>query len=602
MMRNNNDIHLKHNLMKAFLHTLLFAVMALITLLTVTGCSQTELVSVAEETSAKTIRFQATMDKTVDTRAPITTMNNLEDFRVVATYNTSSKYGYFDEPETYLIDRAIVSKSDYGTWEYHPIALWPSTATKGIFAAWSPARSRNVTYTSLPPHPESSSYPAIYYTVPADINPNGQGIQQQEDLLVAYRRDVTPGSTVVLHFQHALSRVVFRARSETQGVSFYIKELTLCNVSGQGVLYINEYLDYVNEDGTLNYDDDYYGDNHIDGMWYETEDRIDYTVSLPDKGAAYVGYNRANPNDWTDLHASTNALMVIPQDTEYTETKISPVEIEDALQVKVVYNTVGTVAHADKTVYLNVCKPGTDDEPLVFEMGRQYNFNISLTESAPTFTISMSDWNVTPPDVPVPARELAFVVGDQLDQDGLRGIVSDVDDAGAARKILQIVPLPSTNLGTFSWTTDTGTYWEDLLPSDWYRLWNANADTDAQKAFPLITDPTLNASGTGFESQVMELMDESIYDYVITKDEALKTRDGNSVDWRIRYVRNAEFTYTTTGEDTAEIIIIVNPGSETTLTGVSYGFAEFPLSPSGTTDNTGILVETELDVPVYKKY
>jgi hypothetical protein len=250
-----------------------------------------------------------------------------------------------------------------------------------------------------------------------------------------------------------------------------------------------------------------------------------------------------------------------------------------------------------------VCKPGTENEALVFEMGRQYNFNISLTESAPTFTISMSDWNVTPPDVPVPARELAFAVGDQLDQDGLRGVVSEVDDAGAARKILQIVPLPSTNLGTFSWSTGTGTEWEDLLPIDWYRLWNANADTDAQKAFPLITDPSLNASGSGFESQVMELMDESIYDYVITSDEALKTRGrGSSDEWRIRYVRNAEFEYTTTNEDTAEIIIIVNPSGSTTLTGMSYGFAEFPLSPSGNITNTGILVETEFDTPVYKKY
>jgi hypothetical protein len=582
--------------MKAIIHTLSLTTITVVTLLlTLTGCTLTEVVS-PEEASAKVIRFQPVMGKVVETRAPIMTMDYMKDFRVVSIYDTDNKTGYFNDLSTYLFDRVIVSKADDGSWTYNPPMLWPGYITEANFYAWSPARSPNAVFVS---HPDEENYdkydPYLRYTVPADINPNGQGIQQQEDLLVARREEITSASTpIALHFQHALSRVVFRARSETLNLSYYIKEVTLCNVHGQGVLNMSD--SYIPEDGAFVYDDPYYGYDYSYYMWSTEEDRLDYTVSLPADGAAFVPYT-ADPSVWTDLHPSTNALMVIPQWCEYTDVRISDVKDDYALQVKVVYNVAGGDARADRTVYLNVCKPGTLDDGLVFEMGRQYNFDITLTDAVPTFTLTMSDWNTTPPDVPVPAR-LGFEVGDQFDQDGLRGVVSEVNDAGAATKILQIVPLPSTDLGTMGWTSTDGN-WSSLTPEQWYSNWNAYASAPAQEGFSLITDPSLNASGTvslgtstvSLDTEISLLMGELSYLEVVTNEETLGSHNYTEV-WRRRKVRGRDFT-----PRDSEIHIITNPSSSSTLNSVSLddtSIAEL--------DEIGILVEKVFDAPVYRKY
>jgi hypothetical protein len=586
--------------MKAFIHTLACTTIAVVALLlTSTGCSQTEVLS-TEETAAKVIRFQPVMEKAV-TRAPIMTMDYMKDFRVVSLYSTANRYfGRFNNLSDYLFDRVIVSKADDGTWTYYPPMLWPGYIEYADFYAWSPARSPYAKFIS---HPDEGGYsdgygPYLHYTVPADINPNGQGIQLQEDLLISRQESIeSADEPIALHFYHALSRVVFRARSETPNLSYYIKEVTLCNVYSEATLYMLS--DQIPVSGACDYDNPAYGDNYFNTMWENHENFTDYTVSLPGDGAAFVPYT-ADPSVWTDLHPSTNALMVIPQRCDYTEKRISDVKIDEVLQVKVVYNVGGGDPRMDRTVYLNVCKPGTLNESLVFEMGRQYNFDITLVDAVPTFSLTMSDWNTTPPDVPVPART-TFAVGDQFNQAGMRGVVSEVNEHGAATKVLQIVPMPKiADLGKInSWSTGTGTTWDDLLPVDWYRLWDANA-SEAQKAFSLVTDPSLNASiftstGTNLSTQLSALR-TAVYGTdgiteIITKDEGL-IADVTDGRWYGREMRRKSLS--SIANET--LFIMTTPGNSTNLTGVSYITDDGDVLP----ENIGVLIEKVFDVPVYK--
>jgi hypothetical protein len=578
--------------MNTFLRSLPLAAIAgvALLLLTLTGCSQTEIVP-KDVTSGKGIRFQPVTEKAMNTRASVTTYNNMNDFRVVASTVGASDFDYI---ENFLFDRVIVSKNDDNTWSYYPIVLWPSAATEGSFFAWSPARSPHATFASHPTEGLGdymiAGDPYLHYEVPDDIT--ATGMQLQEDLLVARQYDLAATEpTVAFQFQHALSRVVFRARSEMPNMNFYIKEVQLCNVYSEGYLYMND--SNIPESGPFEYTEPY-GEPYFDGMWGDLETRKDYTVSLPG-GSVYIPYATAVPGAFTSLHASTNALMVLPQTTTYYGTKITESATKpaaDKLLVKVTYNAAGSTV-ADKVVFLNVCKPGTIDQDFVFEMGRQYNFDITLTDVGITYDVAVVNWDVTvnpwdtdAPDVPVPAQ-LLFKVGDQFDQGGKRGVVSEIDAFGRATKIYQIVPLPE-NPGELNFTAASN--WCDLDMDTWNAQWNRQATTAVQQAFSTVWKPEEAAKYTiEDKSAIISLMNELEYKEVATRD-LLVSASASMGTWMTRDL------YDTSWEEAENVLFIDTVElTSTTLTSVNiYHYAR-------QLEEIGILVITELPLPVYKE-
>ncbi|MDR0894023.1 MAG: fimbrillin family protein [Prevotellaceae bacterium] len=571
--------------MKMFLRPLSTAAIAAVTLLTAASCSQTTILPT--ENAGKAIRFQPVTERTVDTKASITTLATMEDFRVVASAVGEEK---FNDIANYLFDRVIVSKDDDGTWGYNPIVLWPADATEGYFFAWSPARSP---YAAFASHPASgtaqySPYarPMLYYQIPADITP--AGVQQQEDLLVAQSGSITSNRTVKLQFQHALSRVVFRARSEVPGMNFYVKDVQLCNVYAEGYLYMND--SQISTHGPLNYTA-IYGDDYLCNMWdIGFSARQDYKVSLPG-GAVYVPYNATTPTAFTDLHASTNALMMIPQDgvdcylTKITESAVKPTD--DKYLVKLTYNAAGSPS-ADKTVYLNVCKPGTLDEAFVFEMGRQYNFNISITDSGVQYTVALSDWDVAAPEVPVPAT-MPYAVGDQFDQLGYRGVVAAITEDGAATSIYQIVPLPK-NPGTLNFTSTSR--WSLLNAVYWNVEWNKFASTEEQKEFADIWKTTKVEYKPKNKQGIIELMAELKYEGVISDEFRLEKAEKGVTPPPDEWLRRA--LHDTQWQKSDYLSIIANTSDSYTLTSVELKHPTLELH------EIGILKQTTLPYPVYK--
>jgi hypothetical protein len=288
----------------------------------------------------------------------------------------------------------LVTSKDGFNWSYSPKKVWPGSNMD--FYAYSPANSRNIEtrYLKMGDGGETK----LTYRIPADT----QGYEQmQEDFLIARAKDCPDGSTVQLSFQHALSRVLFRARSGVKGMDFTVTNVKLCNLNSEAT------IDLANDSiPTTSAGFDYSDGNtsKYSTLWAVKQSKRDFNVTLPG-GPVYLQANQP-AGTYTPLHADVNALMVIPQTTELGSKVYTNQDPADGKLYLAVTYKAGEQSQ-ESTTYMSVCKPGTTDVPLCFQMGRQYIFNITISGQTTglkeiDFSIDIADYDTTVPNVPAP--------------------------------------------------------------------------------------------------------------------------------------------------------------------------------------------------------
>jgi hypothetical protein len=361
-------------------------------LLLCTACSQDVIDNSPTGTSGNYIAFNPLTERST-TRAEVTDNTNFNNFAVWAGTD-------FATPPLVLTNEFVYKVGN--TWTYEPAALWSGNTMD--FFAYSPALSSYVTDVN-------ATIGAFKYTVPEE---NAPGRIMQEDLLVAYRNDVpSSGGDVALQFQHALSRAVFRAKSGVPGINLIIKRVTLNNLYSKGTLTLT--TAGIPETGGFTYQDDH---SSPVTLWTDLDARKDYDVAITKDVTAHTDNTAILvTNTMTQLHRDADAAMIMPQATSLATITDNVVANEANVFYLTVAWTLSTTPNASSTITnFPVVFPDTS-EPIIFEAGRQYTFDITMTEANGikllTLNPSVSDWKQYEDNTgPIEPISVPYAVGD----------------------------------------------------------------------------------------------------------------------------------------------------------------------------------------------
>jgi hypothetical protein len=336
------------------------------------------------------IGFRASTQKN-QTRAGETTV--IEDFRVSAQWKTA-------DPTPFAADfmygvEVVDASPGSGNYSYSPTKYYPRTG--GVdFYAYSPAFSLSATN-----FPANATAPEVDYVVSPAAN-------LQEDFLIAKALATYDTGTSVwinpwdgtgkvpLIFNHALSQILFQARSEQEGVTFWVKDITLTNLKPKGTIDLATQT-WTNLSGT---------DTHYPADIAEPQE-FDYDAGLfPD---TYIKIT-----DHTTPPAT--AMMVLPQTLRTGSANVRTIEPEKShIMITYaardwegfpLYGTFGPddvngdpviIRYATTYVPLQVSATPADNK---FEPGKRYIFQLKLgTALVPIeFDLNVYDWN-DPDDV-----------------------------------------------------------------------------------------------------------------------------------------------------------------------------------------------------------
>lgn len=239
------------------------------------------------------VGFRASTENS--TRAAVTTSSTLQDFKVWGYYNYNSEYTSFMEGQE-------VSKAG-NEWVYSPVRFWPTWGEVDFYSVSPADVTTNIT---------KDAQQILDYTVNTDPS-------KQIDLLYAVNMgcdDRNSKNGIPVNFRHALSQVVFKAKTINPSIEVEIESIKLNDIMGTGTFtfptetttaigYPNTYEEAV-EDGTF-------------GQWELSKDYGDlkkYTVILDQA--------KTVPTDGSTIDLTTTdngVLLLMPQilaENEYT--------------------------------------------------------------------------------------------------------------------------------------------------------------------------------------------------------------------------------------------------------------------------------------------
>jgi hypothetical protein len=386
--------------------------------------------------SDKFIAFNPLAEKS-DTRAQLIDDDNLENFAVWAAADLTN----VNSADDYTLQNVLVYR-DGMSWTYKPQVLWPANTLD--FYAIAPGLSRNIVNGVLFPGGGTNEY--FDYLVPRETE---DGKMLQEDLLIARRSDVaSTGTAVTLQFQHALSRVVFRARSAVEGANLIIRSVTMNGLYGRGRLDFS--TADIPENQSFRAAGKYSDDDHDPAFiqWTNHASKESYEVAITQKHLSSDFTPVMVDNTMRQIHTNANALMVMPQQTVLAviDNNTGNVSNPGSSEAEYPFNiavywapstdpddlryTYFPVSYPDSKTTTGSSGDGTDlfdPKPIAFEMGRQYTFDITMTHKSGVNFITMqpqvSDWDdfstITdgepPVDTPIPVPH--YSVGDVYDRD-----------------------------------------------------------------------------------------------------------------------------------------------------------------------------------------
>jgi hypothetical protein len=314
--------------------------------------------------SSREMTFSAYAKKGSRTRAAETTSSSLRNFNVFAVWSGNG-------PLPNLSPALVERPDDVTPWDYSPKQYWPGSGTINFYAfspngAASPNYSRN-DYSDM----------SIDYTIPA--------IGSQQDLLVAVNEGVScvNPTSVSLRFQHALSRIQLKARSVIVGADeVKIYGVSFLRLKNSGTLALDA-NDIPNNRG-LRYEDG------PQVLWTAGQSETNYVFDLTGANAVTID------DDYTDVIAGNDALMVLPQVTALGSAQpvesesiqgfddLSDLSITDPADGKFYIKIVFAADNDPDKIYVRyyAVKDPTQliETPLSFEAGRSYTFVVDLSD------------------------------------------------------------------------------------------------------------------------------------------------------------------------------------------------------------------------------
>lgn len=180
--------------------------------LALTACVNDETIEV---NPGDALTFRATSGNA--TKSQITTTSTISDFKVWGYYQNEAE----KQSDVPFMEAQQVNKNG-DVWTYSPTRFWPESGTIDFYS---------VSPSSVNASISGSSQKIENYTVNTNVS-------KQIDLLYAVNKDCSKAanghSGVQVNFRHALSQIVFKAKSSNEAIVVDIKGVTLVNAKTTG--------------------------------------------------------------------------------------------------------------------------------------------------------------------------------------------------------------------------------------------------------------------------------------------------------------------------------------------------------------------------------
>ena len=182
--------------------------LAALSALALTACVDDETI---EMNPGNAVAFRPSTENS--TRATVTTSNTIQDFKVWGYYKKNDNTDY-----TSFMEEQVVNKAG-NEWVYSPVRFWPTSGEVDFYSVSPASVETNIT---------KDAQQIVDYTVNTDPS-------KQIDLLYAVNMECTKSSNgVPVNFRHALSQVVFKAKTVNPNIEVQIESIKLNHIMGKG--------------------------------------------------------------------------------------------------------------------------------------------------------------------------------------------------------------------------------------------------------------------------------------------------------------------------------------------------------------------------------
>ena len=257
--------------------------------LALTACVNDETI---EMNPGNALTFRATSGNA--TKSQITTTSTIKDFKVWGYYQNEAEK---QSNVPFMEAQEVVKNGD--VWTYSPTRFWPESGTIDFYSV-SPA--------SVNASISGSSQKIENYTVSTNVD-------EQIDLLYAVNKDCSKAdngqSGVQVNFRHALSQIVFKAKSSNEAIVVDIKGVTLVKAKTTGTFtYPTKTTSPYDDPESTDYDTEINdGTSALSGTWGTWA-----LESATDDYAAGVTEKKSIGSTAVDLTtAGSGELLLLPQ-------------------------------------------------------------------------------------------------------------------------------------------------------------------------------------------------------------------------------------------------------------------------------------------------
>lgn len=182
--------------------------------LTMTGCSNNEVIENAAQQSGQAIQFSTYLGKSVQGRAAALTSSSIKDFGVFASYSVGNAWGTGEKKMNFMFNQKVEKKvvESTTTWEYTPLKYWPEKNGEMIsFFAYAPYYNNAETPAEAIAQKSLNSVagaPQVTFTITNDA----EKMVDFTSCVIMDKATQDDETAVTFNFKHELARVNFAAK------------------------------------------------------------------------------------------------------------------------------------------------------------------------------------------------------------------------------------------------------------------------------------------------------------------------------------------------------------------------------------------------------
>lgn len=334
--------------------------LAALSALALTACVDDETI---EMNPGNPISFRPSTENS--TRGTVTNSNTIQDFKVWGYYKASNSQPD-DDYITFMDGQEV--KKESGNWVYSPVRFWPSSGPVDFYSVSPADVTANIT---------KETKQIVDYTVETDP-------AKQTDLLYAVNMRCLRSSNddgVPVNFRHALSQVVFKAKSTNTSIGVEIWGIKVSAMGKGTFTFPTKTTTAINLSNTDTENDETFGQWELSTagkVWNEYH--IDLSTSpktVPSNGSTV---EVTSATDGTALlllpqELTTREISVTEDDYTYTEYVQPSIKIECKI-----YNIIGDEKiyvlgsiYGYSTIYVTLPED-------TWQQGRKYTYTLVFGE------------------------------------------------------------------------------------------------------------------------------------------------------------------------------------------------------------------------------